>query len=131
MVGIGDVANLFGVPGSLLNYNQPGSSLTYQNIGSVFETFWRTTGRPTYARRIAGALTDHYRSIVTFDPSELFLASMKERSESAGAFQRAGFDPAAVLAVVGVTDMPHSGRSPVTLYPEETATDPATEAIAP
>lgn len=122
MVGIGDVANLFGLPGSLLNYNQPGSSLTYQNIGSVFEEFWRTTGRPTYARRIAGALTHHHGLIVKFDPAELFLASMRDRSASATSLVGAGFVPADVLEAVGIAEVPHTGRQPVSLLPEGEST---------
>lgn len=119
MAGIGDVANLFGVPGELLNYNQSGSSLTYKNIGSVFEEFWRTTAHPTYASRIEAALTDVYASQVAFDPRRLFLASMADRTNAAGQLVRSGYDPVGVLEVVGLPAIDHSGHVSVTLYPDD------------
>jgi len=35
----GDAARMFGMPGKLLEYSSPGSSLTYQNLGEVFTEF--------------------------------------------------------------------------------------------
>jgi HK97 family phage portal protein len=35
MGSVGDVATMFGIPAHLLAYSQPGSSLTYQNLGDV------------------------------------------------------------------------------------------------
>ena len=35
MASIGDAATMFGIPAHLLAYSQPGSSLTYQNLGDV------------------------------------------------------------------------------------------------
>ena len=52
----GEAARMFGIPGTLLEYNAPGSSLTYQNISEVFTLFvksclaapttWSRSSRP-------------------------------------------------------------------------------------
>ena len=124
LVGVGDVATLFGVPSSMLNYNQPGSSITYQSVGSVNELWWRSTLKPTYARRIERALSDVKGTPIRFDPEELFLAPMRERSESAGVLVRAGFDAAEAADVVGLPPMKHSGLFPITVQSEEALDDP-------
>jgi HK97 family phage portal protein len=123
MVGIGDVANLFGLPGELLNYSAPGSSLTYKNIGSVFEEYWRTYARPTYATRIEEALTGLFSTSITFDPSALFAASMRDRTASTSALVSAGYDPADVLETVGLPPMEHLGGTPTTFYDDDSTAD--------
>ena len=105
LVGVGDVATLFGVPSALLNYNQPGSSITYQAIGDVYEGYWRQTLAPTYARRIERAWTQVAGTQVKFDPEELFLASLRERGEVAVALVGAGYDPADSLDITGLPPM--------------------------
>ena len=105
LIGVGDVATLFGVPSALLNYNQPGSSITYQAIGDVYEGYWRQTLAPSYARRIERAWTDVVGSQVRFDPEELFLASLRERGEVAVQLVGAGYDPADALSVTGLPEM--------------------------
>ena len=105
LVGVGDVATLFGVPSALLNYNQPGSSITYQAIGDVYEGYWRQTLAPTYARRIEKAWTSVAGSQVRFDPEELFLASLRERGEVAVQLVNVGFDPADSLDITGLPPM--------------------------
>lgn len=54
----GDAANMFGVPGVLLEYNQPGSSLTYQSIPEVFALFVKTCLQPNYLEPIEHAMSD-------------------------------------------------------------------------
>lgn len=54
----GDAANMFGVPGVLLEYNQPGSSLTYQSIPEVFALFVKTCLQPQYLEPIEHAMSD-------------------------------------------------------------------------
>ncbi len=54
----GDAANMFGVPGVLLEYNQPGSSLTYQSIPEVFALFLKTCLQPQYLEPIEHAMSD-------------------------------------------------------------------------
>lgn len=110
LVGVGDVATLFGVPSSLLNYNQPGSSITYQSVGSVYEGYWRQTLAPTYARRIERAWGQVLGNTVRFDPEELFLASLRERGEVTAALVAQGFDPADAADVSGLPPMKHTGK---------------------
>jgi HK97 family phage portal protein len=109
LVGVGDVATLFGVPSALLNYNQPGSSITYQAIGDVYEGYWRQTLAPTYARRIERAWTQVLGTQVRFDPEELFLASLRERGEVAVQLVAAGYDPAGSLDITGLPPIGYIG----------------------
>lgn len=51
-------ANLFGVPGALLEYGRPGSSLTYQTVTEVFTTFVRATLAPDYLESIEQNMSD-------------------------------------------------------------------------
>lgn len=55
LTGILDVCNLFGMPSSLLGYNAPGGSLTYENRADLFGEWWRTGLQPTYVSRIERA----------------------------------------------------------------------------
>ena len=115
LVGIGDVATLFGIPSTLLNYTPGGSSLTYQNVGSVYEGYWRMTLAPTFARRIERLISAIAAIQVKFDPEELFLATLKERAEATATLVRAGFDPDASRDVAGMPPLTHTGILPVSL----------------
>ncbi len=104
-LSIGEISTLFGVPGSLLNFNMPGSSLTYENVESVYQGYWRQTLKPTYGSRIERALTDVLGSQVRFDPEELFLASIQDRATAASQLAGAGFDGADAADAVGLPVM--------------------------
>lgn len=54
----GDAANMFGIPGELLEYGRPGSSLTYQNITEVFTRFIKTPLAPDYLEPIEQHMSD-------------------------------------------------------------------------
>ncbi len=54
----GEAARMFGVPGTMLEYNAPGSSLTYQNIGEVFTFFVKTCLQPIYLEPQEQAMSD-------------------------------------------------------------------------
>ena len=123
MVGIGDVATLFGIPSVLLNYNQPGSSLTYKAIDDVYEGYWRETLSPTYARRIEAAWSGVIGNTVKFDPQELFIASLKERADAVGVLVRGGYDPAGSLEISGLPAIGHTGVLPVTVQQEDGGSD--------
>ena len=49
---------MFRVPGTLVEYNAAGSSLTYQNIGEVFTFFVKSCLQPLYLEPIEQALSD-------------------------------------------------------------------------
>jgi HK97 family phage portal protein len=118
LAGVGDAALLFGIPGALMDYNTPGASLTYSNIGDLNEQFWRATLYPTYARRIEEALTEMLGVRVYFDPEEFFLASLATRSNSARQLVDGGWDPDGVLDVVGLPPIPYrTDAAPTTLQP--------------
>ena len=122
LAGIGDAATLFGVPSTLLNYNQPGSSLTYESIGDVYQAYWRGTIHPTYASRIEKAWAAHHKlPQVRFDPEALFLASMNTRARSAAALVNVGYVPSDVADAVGLPPIKHTGKIPVTVQKEESA----------
>jgi HK97 family phage portal protein len=79
----GDAARMFGIPGSLLEYSTPGSSLTYQNLAEVWTSFVRGCLAPNYLEPIEQALTDLLpRSIVVrFFVDGLQRADVKTRFE--------------------------------------------------
>ena len=54
----GDAARMFGIPGSLLEYQMPGSSLTYQNLEGEFTKLVRTCLQPLYLEPIEQAMSD-------------------------------------------------------------------------
>lgn len=54
----GDAARILGLPGSLLEYQSPGSSLTYQNLEGEFTKFARTCLQPLYLEPIEAAMSD-------------------------------------------------------------------------
>jgi HK97 family phage portal protein len=54
----GEVAEMFGMPGTMLEYNAPGSSLTYQNVGEVFSFFVKTCLQPIYLEPQEQAMSD-------------------------------------------------------------------------
>ena len=122
-MGIGDVATLFGIPSYLLNYNQPGSTLTYSNVGDIYQAYWRMTLKPTYARRIEAMYSAATGQQVRFDPEELFLASMQQRVSSATQLTMYGYEPSEVLDVLGIPPIAHTGKVPVTLLPDEEGLD--------
>ena len=54
----GDAARMFGIPGALMEYNSPGSSLTYQNVTEVYTIFVKGSLSINYLEKIEQALTD-------------------------------------------------------------------------
>lgn len=54
----GDAARMFGVPGSLIEYQMPGASLTYQNLEGEFTKLVRTCLQPLYLEPIEQAMSD-------------------------------------------------------------------------
>ena len=123
MVGIGDIATLFAIPGVLLNYNQPGASLTYQAIDDVYEGYWRAGLFPNFGTAIEQAWAEATDTLARFDPEALFLASLKERAEAAGVLVRAGYDPADTVNVVGLPAIRHTAPLPVTIQQEKNQSD--------
>lgn len=54
----GDAANMFGIPGFLLEYSPEGRSLTYQNIGEVWQLFVKGCLQPNYLEPIEQEMSD-------------------------------------------------------------------------
>jgi len=97
----GTSANLFGVPGALLEYGRPGSSLTYQTVTEVFTTFVRATLAPDYLESIEQNMSDLLTrsTVARFNVKGFLRADVKTRWE---VYQIAstviGVDEAATLA---------------------------------
>ena len=115
----GDVALLAGLPGTLLDYNTPGSSITYQNLGDVHEQTWRSTWYPYYVRRLESTISRAIRSEVWLDPERLFLASLSARAQAARSLVSVGYEPDSVSDQVGLDGLRHTGQIPTTVYDEE------------
>ena len=78
-----DVANLFGIPPTILGFNAPGSALTYQNLSDVYEAWVRTTLKPVYMKPIEAAwsrLVPRGQD-VRFDPRMLTRLADDQRAE--------------------------------------------------
>jgi hypothetical protein len=73
--GVLEVARIWGiVPAELLLAELGGSSLTYQNVAGMLDTFVRVTGQPEYLSPIEAGLSDlvPQTQAVRFDLGELF-----------------------------------------------------------
>jgi phage portal protein BeeE len=79
----GDASNMFGIPGELLEYGRPGSSLTYQNIDEVFTRFVKTPLVPDYLEPIEQHLSDLLprSTVARFNVKGFLRASPKTRWE--------------------------------------------------
>jgi phage portal protein BeeE len=76
------IAQLYGiVPAELLLVELGGSSLTYQNVAGMLDTFVRVTLQPRYLSPIAAALSDltPRTQVVRFDFEELFRLAVAQR----------------------------------------------------
>lgn len=115
----GNAATMFGLNAHLLNYSNPGSSLTYQNIGEVFSDAVRTSIKPGYMVPIEDAVSDALARGTTarFNTDELFRADIKTQADvystlvTAGmqaeeAARRVGFDESAELAPMPLQSIP-------------------------
>ena len=54
----GEAARMFGIPGALMEYGNPGSSLTYQNLADVWTQFLKGSLQPNYLVKIEQAFSD-------------------------------------------------------------------------
>jgi len=91
--GVLEAARIFGiVPAELLLVELSGSSLTYQNIAGMLDTFMRVTGQPEYLSPIEAALSDLLPATQTvrFDLGELFRLSESDRVTTEAAALAAG-----------------------------------------
>lgn len=79
----GEVAVAYGMPGKLLEYGAPGSSITYQNVGELGTEYARLTLEPTILEPLEELLTDFLpRSMtVLHDLDKLQRADIKTRYE--------------------------------------------------
>ena len=102
----GDAARMFGIPGSLLEYQQPGASLTYQNLEGEFTKFVRTCLQPTYLEPIEQAISDLLprTTAARFNVDGFLRADIKTRYEVHKlAIDSQIYDPAYAQKVEGIT----------------------------
>lgn len=79
----GEAARMFGIPGTLLEYQASGMSLTYQNLEDEFTKLIRTCLQPIYLESIEQAMSDLLpRSITSrFNVDGFLRADIKTRFE--------------------------------------------------
>jgi len=79
----GDASRMFGVPGSLMEYQQAGSSLTYQNLEGEFTKLVRTCLQPLYLEPVEQAMSDLLTRSTTarFNVKGFLRADVKTRFE--------------------------------------------------
>lgn len=82
----GEAARMFGIPGVLLEYVQSGSSLTYQNIETVFTQWLKIGLRPGYLEEIEQAMSDllSRTTAARFNTEQLEMPDLKTRYEVYG-----------------------------------------------
>jgi HK97 family phage portal protein len=82
----GDAARMFGLPGSLLEYQTGGSSLTYQNLEQEMTKFLRTCLIPNYLEPIEQEMSDLLTrsTIARFHVDSVNRADIKTRYEVYG-----------------------------------------------
>lgn len=82
----GEVARMFRIPGALLEYAVSGSSLTYQNLSTIFDDFLRRCLRPSYLRPIEQTMSDLLprSTVAQFDIDSIVLADIKTRYDTYG-----------------------------------------------
>jgi hypothetical protein len=99
----GQAAVMFGIPGSLLEYAMPGSSLTYQNVEGEYTKFVRTCLQPNYLEPIEQEMSDLLtRShTVRFNTNEVQRADMKSRSEVFKNLTESGIAPEVAGHIAG------------------------------
>ena len=92
----GDAARMFGVPGSLLEYNVPGSSLTYQNLEQEFTKFVRGCLLPYFLEPIEQHMSDLLTrsTVARFNVDGLLRADLKTRFDA----YAVGISSAAMMA---------------------------------
>ena len=80
----GEAARMFGIPGTLLEYERLGLGLTYQNLGDVFDKFVRSCLSPNYLEPIEQAMTDLLprSTMARFNLGALLRADAKTRWRS-------------------------------------------------
>ena len=107
MASSGEVARMFGIPGSMLEYNVPGSSLTYSNNESEMRKFIDTCLGPNYLEPIEQSMSDLLtRSTVAyFNVDGLQRADLKTRAEVYKTLIDAGVEPERAADVSGMRDL--------------------------
>jgi len=89
--------------------------LTYQAIGDVYQSYWRTTLWPTFGKRFVEMWLDVRSEHINLDPEHLFLASLRDRALATWQMVSMGYEPVDVLETVGLPPTAHSGEIPTTL----------------
>jgi HK97 family phage portal protein len=119
----GQAAVMFGIPGSLLEYSMPGSSLTYQNVEGEYLKFVLTCLQPYYLEPIEQEMSDLLtRSMICrFNSSEVLRADIKTRSEVFKNLTESGVSGQDAAQIVGfeTLDSTPSNVAPVPQAPPQ------------
>jgi HK97 family phage portal protein len=77
----GDACRLYGIPGALMEYAHSGTSLTYQNVESVWREFQEGCLTPNYLEPIEQAMSDLLprTTVARFNVEALLRADIKTR----------------------------------------------------
>lgn len=114
----GEVANMFGIPGPLLEYSAQGSSLTYRNIPSLIRQLVDLCLRPRYWEAMEHAMSDLLprSQKATFDTDALLRDDIKTQYEVAAiGFEKGFIDRSEARALVHLD--PSIDDNPVPLAP--------------
>jgi HK97 family phage portal protein len=101
----GEVANMFGIPGALLEYNQPGASLTYRNNEMLMRQFVDLCLSPRYLEPIEQVMSDLLprNQIAQFDRAGLLRADVKTQYDVAAlGFEKGVLERDEARAIIGL-----------------------------
>jgi HK97 family phage portal protein len=109
----GQAAVMFGIPGSLLEYSMPGSSLTYQNVEGEYMKLVRTCLQPNYLEPIEQEMSDLLTRSTTarFNTNEVQRADLKTRSEVYKNLVEAGVASEVGAKIVGFETLDPDGSN--------------------
>lgn len=103
----GDVATMYGINAHLLNHSTPGSSLTYQNIGQIFDDFIRQTLAPGYLEPIEHGISELLTrtTVARFNLQTLLRADVRTQAEVFSTLVAAGMEREQASSIAGIDSL--------------------------
>ncbi len=124
------IASAAGVPSIVVGFKEGLQAATYSNYGQAMRRFAELTMHPHWGFAfgdLATIVTVPTGADLWYDPSRIpaLQQDAKDAAEIlqlkanvAGQLIRSGYDPKAVGPAIGLPVIPHTGKVPVTLYPD-------------
>lgn len=119
LAGIGDTATLFGIPGALLQYAMPGSSLTYEKRPRRLSGLLAGDAAPHLRDPYRGSARRHPEHAGTVRPRVAIPGVDPVKVAVGGDVDERRLRPDPICQVAGLPPLAHTGRVPTTVQPED------------